>query len=182
MITVISGSSRPGSNTLKVARQVAGMHEELGSVVQLLDLGALPAEAFQPQAYREKSASFQATFIDPVLQADGLVVVVPEYNGSYPGILKHLIDLLPFPESFDCRPVAFIGLAAGYYGALRSVEQLQMVFAYRNAHLFNLRVFIPAVHKVVSPEGNISDGDLVQRLQRQAARFQAYARALRALD
>lgn len=182
MITVISGSMRNGSNTLKVARQVAAMHGKLGETVTLLDIAELPAEAFQAGAYREKSPEFQAAFIDPVLQSDGVVVVLPEYNGSFPGVLKHFIDLLPFPESFDCRPVAFIGLAAGYYGALRAVEQLQLVFAYRNAHLFNLRVFIPGVHKVLAEDGTVSDADLVQRLQRQAERFQAYARALRSLN
>jgi NAD(P)H-dependent FMN reductase len=164
MIAVIAGTNRTGNNSIKVAREVAGQYRGLGEEVEMLDLCSLPVEAFKGNAYKEKPEMVVEGFINKVLGADGLVVVVPEYNGSFPGILKHFIDLLPFPESFECRPVAFIGLAAGYYGGLRAVEQLQMVFAYRNAYLFNRRVFIPAVHKVLDGQGNLADEDLKNRL------------------
>ena len=158
---------------------MAGLYRGLGEEVELLDLRDLPSAVFDPGAYSEKPEAFQRGFVDKVLGADGLVVVVPEYNGSYPGVLKLFIDLLPFPESFEGRPVAFIGLAAGYYGALRAVEQLQMVFAYRNAHLFNKRVFIPAVYKALGESGEILDGDLKDRLATQAEKFLSYARAIK---
>jgi len=74
--------------------------------------------------------------------ADGIVTVVPEYNGSFPGVLKYFIDMLRFPESLYGIPAAFVGIAAGEWGALRAVEQMEMVFQYRHAHLFGRRVFI----------------------------------------
>jgi len=58
-----------------------------------------------------------------VLMAAGLHVVLPEYNGSYPGVLKYFIDMLKFPESFENKPAAFVGVANGQWGALRAVEQ-----------------------------------------------------------
>lgn len=164
-----------GSNSLKVARHLTATYESLGKEVHLLDLAKLPADAFSPQAYVEKSPALMEHFIEPVLHSQGLHVVVPEYNGSFPGVLKLFIDLLPFPESFDGRPVAFVGLAAGSYGGLRPVEQLQMVFAYRNAWLFNQRVFIPAVHKVLNESGTIVDADLKARLERQVTGFLSFA-------
>lgn len=179
MITVISGTNRQGNNSIRIARHTAGVYGQLGETVELLDLRNLPAAAFTPETFGEKPGELVTGFTDKVLQADGLVVVVPEYNGSYPGVLKHFIDLLPFPESFNCRPVAFIGLAAGYYGALRAVEQLQMVFAYRNAYLFNRRVFIPGVHKVLSESGGLSDPDLQGRIEEQSVKFLAFIRCLR---
>ena len=156
--------------------------EALGETVELIDLADLPKEAFSVDVFKEKPAELEEGFAAKVLESDGIVVVVPEYNGSFPGILKHFIDLLPFPESFDCRPVAFIGLAAGYYGALRAVEQLQMVFAYRNAYLFNRRVFIPAAYKIFDEEGRINDEELKDRLELQARKFLAFTRAVNALD
>lgn len=170
-IVVISGTNREGNNSIKVARQVGEIYGEQGAEARLLDLQRLPAEAFGGRAYTEKPEALRTGFTDEVLEADGLVVVVPEYNGSFPGILKHFIDLLPFPESFECRPVAFIGLAAGQYGGLRAVEQLQMIFAYRNAHLFNRRVFLPAVYKLLGEDGRLLDEGLVARLEEQARRF-----------
>jgi chromate reductase, NAD(P)H dehydrogenase (quinone) len=180
MITIISGTSRPGANSLKVATHVQALFAGRGTATAMLDLGRLPAGAFLPAAYADKPEALQAGFIDKVLAADGLYVVVPEYNGSFPGVLKHFIDLLPFPEAFDGRPVAFAGLAAGYYGGLRAVEQLQMVFAYRNAVLYNRRVFIPSVHKVLAEDGTIADAALRERLAEQAAGFLAFTGALRA--
>ena len=94
---------------------------------KLLDLAHLPPEIFSPASYAEKPAAFKK-FTDAILAADGVVIVTPEYNGSVPGILKYFIDMLPFPESFEQRPVCFVGLAAGIWGALRPVEQLQAIF------------------------------------------------------
>ena len=181
MISVISGTNRDGSIGLKVARHVVEMYRKLGEEVELLDLNGMPAEAFQPGAFAEKPAALKDGFIDKVLASDGLVVIVPEYNGSYPGILKHFIDLLPFPDSFDCRPVAFIGLAGGYYGGARAVEQLQMVFAYRNAYLFNRRVFMPNSYTILDDDGEFKDPDLRERLELQAEKFQAFTKAVNSL-
>ena len=182
MICIISGTIRAGSNSLKISTQVADIYRGLGETVELVDLQELPPEAFLPGIFSEKPEALTKNFTDKVLNADGLVVVVAEYNGSFPGILKHFIDLLPFPESFDCRPVAFIGLAAGYHGALRAVEQLQMVFAYRNAYLFNRRVFIPGVYKVLGEDGSVTDEEVSKRLSEQAELFRDYVRRLKATD
>ncbi len=127
MIVIISGTNRPGSNTRKVVARLESIYANLSVAFQVLDLADLPPEIILPSVYAQKPAEFQR-FSDAVLAADGLVVVTPEYNGSFPGVLKYFIDLLPFPESFERRPVCFIGLAAGIWGALRSVEQLQAIF------------------------------------------------------
>lgn len=182
MISVISGSIRSGNNSIKLARHVAGLYKKMGEEVKLLDLQKLPSGAFGEGAYGEKEGTLKSDFIDPVLGSDGLVVLVPEYNGSYSGVLKHFVDLLPFPESFNCRPVAFIGLAGGYYGALRAVEQLQMVFAYRNAYLFNRRVFIPSVYGILDEAGEITDEDLKDRLELQAEKFIEFTKAIKTLS
>ena len=181
MISIISGTIREGSIGRKVSGLVARMYEELGEDVNLLDLKELPPEAYLPGVFKEKPEALLTGFTDKVLSSDGLVVVVSEYNGSFPGILKHFIDLLPFPESFNCRPVAFIGLAAGYYGGLRAVEQLQMVFAYRNAYLFNRRVFIPNSYSVLNEEGDFKDPELRERLELQAEKFLAFTKAIKSL-
>lgn len=171
MIGIISGSIRLGSNALKVARHLEAVYGGLGEQTHLLDLRALPPEAYTGEAYADRPDSVVKGFVEPVLAASGLVVVVPEYNGSYPGVLKHFIDLLPFPESFENRPVAFVGVAAGYYGGLRAVEQLQMVFAYRNGLLFNKRVFIPNVYGIMGEGGEIADAGIRERLEGQATAF-----------
>ncbi|MBI1292706.1 NADPH-dependent oxidoreductase [bacterium] len=152
MIQVISGTNRAGSNTLKVAKIIADMYRARGAEVGLLDLQDLPADLFSPASYGAKPAAF-APFQDAVLGADGLHVVFPEYNGSFPGVLKYFIDMLKFPESFEHRCVAYTGVSAGLWGNIRGVEQLQLVFNYRNAYNLPERTWLNQIQGKLNPEG-----------------------------
>jgi chromate reductase, NAD(P)H dehydrogenase (quinone) len=170
MITLLVGTNRPESNTRKVADQIEEIYRELKVPVAKLDLAGLPGEIFDPGSYAEKPASFRP-FSEGILRASGLVVVTPEYNGSVPGVLKYFIDMLKFPESFERRPVCFVGLGAGMWGALRPVEQLQMIFGYRNAFLYPERVFLPKIDELLGSDGRLLDPEIAARLKKQAAGF-----------
>src|SRR5580704_9066788 len=178
MIVIISGTNRPGSNTRKVTTHVEAVYKSLDVPFQLLDLAHLPPEIFSPSSYAEKPAAFQK-FIDAILAADGLVVVSPEYNGGIPGVLKYFIDMLPFPESFEHRPVCFVGLSAGIWGALRPIEQLQAIFGYRNAFVFPERVFMPGIGKLLDEHGKFTHAELEKRLHGQAEGYVAFVEKLR---
>ena len=178
MIVIISGTNRPGSNTRKVTTHVEANYKALGVKSQVLDLAELPPEIFSPSSYAEKPAAFKK-FTDAILAADGLVIVTPEYNGSLPGILKYFIDMLPFPESFEQRPVCFVGLAAGIWGALRPVEQLQAIFGYRNALIFPERVFMPGIGKLLDGAGQFTNADMEKRLKAQAEGYVSFVEKLR---
>ena len=170
MITLIVGTNRPGSNSRKVARHIQEIYAGLKVPLHVLDLTQLPPEIFSPASYAEKPKSFQP-FSEAVLKSAGLHVVSPEYNGSIPGVLKYFIDMLKFPESFEKRPVCFVGVAAGIWGALRPVEQLQAIFGYRNAFLFPERVFLPRINELLDDSGRLKDPELVQRLRNQVEGF-----------
>ncbi|MFT6144517.1 MAG: chromate reductase [Myxococcota bacterium] len=170
-ITIISGTNREGSTTLRVATHVTGLYAaQEGINASLLDLRDLPADTLSPMAYANKPAALQP-LIDQVLASDGLVIVTPEYNGSYPGALKLFIDMLPFPDAFDGRPVCYIGLASGYWGGIRPVEQLQQVFGYRNAVQFCERVFFPGVHNTIGDDGAPQPGLAADLLASQVTGF-----------
>jgi chromate reductase len=177
MIVLIVGTNRPGSNSRKVAAQVEEIYKELKTPLRILDLAQLPTEIFSPSSYGEKPKSFQP-FADAVLQSSGLHVVTPEYNGGIPGVLKYFIDMLKFPESFERRPVCFTGVAAGIWGALRPVEQLQAIFGYRNAYIYPERVFLPQIYNSLGEDGRIKDTELLERLKKQADGFVTFTEKL----
>jgi len=177
MIVLIVGTNRPGSNSRKVATQVEEIYRELKTPLRVLDLAQLPSEIFSPSSYGEKPKSFQP-FADAVLQSSGLHVVTPEYNGGIPGVLKYFIDMLKFPESFERRPVCFTGVAAGVWGALRPVEQLQAIFGYRNAYIYPERVFMPQVYNLLGDDGRLKDAELLERLKKQAEGFVTFTEKL----
>ena len=170
MIEIIAGTNRRNSATAALARWIHALYIDLQENAQILDLADLPPETFSPDAYKDKPREV-VNFTERVLQAKGLVVITPEYNGSMPGALKLFIDLLPFPESFENRPVCYIGIAAGQFGALRPVEHLMQVFGYRNAYNYSRRVFLPFAHKVLDGENGVTDSDLKGRLREQAIGF-----------
>lgn len=176
-MTLLVGTNRPDSNTRKVARHIEEIYAGLKVPLRVLDLAQLPPEIFLPSSYGEKPKSFKP-FSDGVLQATGLHVITPEYNGGMPGVLKYFIDMLKFPESFERRPVCFTGVAAGIWGALRPVEQLQAIFSYRNAYIYPERVFLPGIGKLLDASGRLTDADLLKRLQAQAEGFTGFVEKL----
>jgi NAD(P)H-dependent FMN reductase len=177
-IVILSGTNRPGSNTRKIVAHLETIYQELGQDVTVLDLADLPQEIFLPSSYAEKPASFKP-FADAILESCGVHIVTPEYNGGLPGVLKYFIDMLKFPESFERRPVCFTGLAAGMWGALRPVEQLQAIFAYRNAHIYPERVFMPVINNHLTAEGKLSNEEWLDRLRAQAEGFAAFIGAVK---
>lgn len=177
-ILIISGTNRPESNAMNVSKTLLKHYQAVSARAEIFSLAEMPAEVFLPSAYASKPPGMIA-IQDRVLAAAGLHIVTPEYNGSFPGMLKYFIDMLKFPESFEAKPVAFTGEAGGIWGALRSVEQLQQIFGYRNAHIFPERVFIPGVKQKFDAQGKLLDADIDQRLAKQAAGFARFVGLIR---
>ena len=122
-ILVIPGTNRSGSLSWKLGAIIASDYAARGAEVDVLDLREMGAAFLEPGVYRDKPAEVQS-MVDRFLAADGVVIVVPEYNGSYPGVLKLFIDMLPDPGGFTDRAVAFVGLAAGRFQSLRDQSRL----------------------------------------------------------
>ena len=168
-IVVVCGTNREGALSRLLATEAVETYRQRGQEVDLLDMNELPAEVLSPAAYKEQPANVTA-FVARFLKADGVVFVVPEYNGSYPGVLKLFVDMLPYPEGFENRPCAFIGLAAGQFKSLRAVEHFQQVAGYRNAYLYPRRLFIGDSFKQFV-DGKLADDKLSERLHGQAEGF-----------
>ena len=99
MTTIISCTNREGSNTLKLANYY---HKELaakGFKSELFSLQDLPDNFMVSDMYGKRSEDFQR-IQDKISATTKFIFVIPEYNGSFPGIIKLFIDACTFPESF----------------------------------------------------------------------------------
>lgn len=179
MILIIAGTDRKNSNTRKIANHVQALFTENGADTQLLDLAELQQSSMGGPFYGK------AVGPDPlvraqelVLNADGVYVCVPEYNGSMPGALKYFIDHWKYPDAFEFRPFALCGLGTTW-GGLRPVEHLQGVFGYRNAFIYPERVFLRDIYKIMQ-DGALTDAFLVDLLRKQVQGFMAFVNALKA--
>ena len=163
MVTIISGTNRKDSNTLKVSKLAKKFLKKIGVETQLIDLAEIPEEIFSRDHYNNPHKNFKI-YQDMILNCSGILSIVPEYNGSFPGILKYFIDLLKFPESLREKPAGFIGLAAGSFGGIRAIEHLAMVFQYREAHIFGLRSLFIHVDKKIRKDGSEITDPLTKEL------------------
>src|SRR6185437_8492131 len=121
MITIISGTNRPQSSTIKLAAYYQKRFLEKGAEAGLLSLTQLPANSLETDLYGKRSREFQP-IQDIVDKTEKFLFIIPEYNGSFPGALKVFIDACSFPESFYEKKAALTGLSSGKYGNIRGID------------------------------------------------------------
>lgn len=177
-IVVVNGTNRKGSLSRGLSTWCGEQLEQQGHTVDVLDCAEMGPAFIAPDAYKEPAAEV-TTLVKRFMDSDGVVFVVPEYNGSYPGIVKLFIDMLPYPEGFESRPCMFVGVAAGQFAGLRAVEHLQQVAGYRNAHIYPRRTFISDSYKTIAADKGPLDGELAQRIQHNLMGFITYISALK---
>ncbi len=177
---IIVGTNRPGSNTLLVAQFIQSLFKENGEDIALIDLAQIEVDQLGPDHMVGKKPMPPGVknAIESITQSEGLFFVIPEYNGGAPGVLKLFIDYWKFPESFESRPVAFVGLAAGIWGGLKPVEHISQVMGYRNAYQFPQRVFLKEIYKTLK-DGKIEDAFILKLLKDQVSGFQKFCKALK---
>ncbi len=169
-LKIISGTDRPDSNALRVSKYLQKKYRALEVEADIIDLRDFPTAEVAGGKYRNRPEKVRA-FIRPIVEAEAITIVCPEYNGGYPGILKLCIDYLPFPEALSNKPISFVGEANGAFGAVRAVEQLQQVVGYRNAHVYPERVFIPRINMNFDDERGILDEFQQSLLESQISGF-----------
>src|SRR4030095_15073924 len=94
-----------------------------------------------------------------VREATGVILVTPEYHGSFSSIMKLIIETLGFPSVLAGKPVALLGVAAGSIGAIKSLEQLKGVCSHIGAIVVPGSVSVAGVQKVFDDHGRCTDAD-----------------------
>lgn len=154
---------------MKVSRYAKQKMEKFAEV-EIVSLRDYPLHDIVGGRYADNIDSvdkFNNTFLD----ADGILFVIPEYNGGFPGILKVFFDYLPFPKALKGVPVSLIGEAAGAFGALRPVEQFTQLLMYRNAIIFPEQMIIQRVNDSFDMEVGLKNERQQKFLETQLEEF-----------
>ena len=112
MITIIAGTNRKNSVTLKVARYYEKLLKQRGENCQVLDLAKLPKDFVFSSLYGQENLDFVQITEQFIFTPSKLIVVTPEYNGSFPGIMKSFIDGWN-PKKVSGKWVALVGVSSG---------------------------------------------------------------------
>ncbi|RDC55137.1 NADPH-dependent oxidoreductase [Pedobacter chinensis] len=170
MITIIAATNRPNSNTLKVAQYYKQQLEIRGVQSNLFSLEHLPADVLNTDMYGKRSEDFQK-IQDLISATDKFIFIMPEYNGSYPGVLKVLIDACNFPDSFYDKKAALVGVSSGKYGNIRGVDHFTGVCHYIHLHVLPLRLHIPNIRTELDDNGNLIKEDTIKFTNEQIDKF-----------
>ena len=123
-ITIISASVRVGRNSHRVALFFKNYIETNNlATVDLLDLNEYKFPIFEERLRNIRNPSAQMLmFADKISNADGVIIVTPEYNGGYPASLKNAIDLL-YAE-WKRKPIALATVSNGQFGGAQVTTSL----------------------------------------------------------
>ncbi len=140
MISIISGTNRNNATSLEVAGYYMGLLQELGQDCRVIDLNQLPRDFAFSALYDEHGNNPEFNrFQEMVDESSKFVFIVPEYNGSFPGVLKTFIDGLKIPGSFKGKKAAIVGLSSGTQGAALAMSHLVDILNYLGAHVLAKR-------------------------------------------
>lgn len=168
MITILSGTNRSDALSYKLALLYQQQLSGRALPAELLDLDDLPEDFIVSALYKNsgKNEVFNR-FMTQIEAAQKVVMVVPEYNGSFPGILKTFIDGMPYPNPLKEKKVALVGLSAGNQGAILGLSHLTDILHYLGAHVLPLKVRLPYVNQYMTDDGTLSHPPYVALLEEQ---------------
>lgn len=167
MLTIISGTNRKGSNTHKIAREYRQILQEKG-----IEAGILSLENLDLLHY---DVSFKKIEDDIIIPSSHFIIISPEYNGSFPGILKMLFDTSRSHEIWYHKKALLTGVATGRAGNLRGMDHLADVLNFMKITVHPNKLPISAVNKMISTEGKIIDENTVKAINLQLDEFISWA-------
>ncbi|MEP5611023.1 MAG: NAD(P)H-dependent oxidoreductase [Cyclobacteriaceae bacterium] len=168
MITIVCGTNRKDSITLKVVSFYEKILKSKGQQTSIINLEDLPADFTKSALYENvgKNPAFNK-FQEQVDTCEKFVFIIPEYNGSFPGVLKAFIDGMRFPGTFEGKKCSLVGLSAGTQGAALAMSHLTDIFNYLGMNVLANKPRLPLLDSKMNGD-RIIDPEYVQLLEEQA--------------
>jgi chromate reductase, NAD(P)H dehydrogenase (quinone) len=163
MITIISGSERMDNNTRKVSLEYKRILEEKDIPCMLLGL--------DEQVMMSRNTAFIELENEYLVPAEKFIIVMPEYNGSYPGILKLMMDHTDVARAWWYKKVLLTGVATGRAGNLRGMEHLTGVLLHLKMLVHYNRLPISIVDKLMDSQGRFIDPATLRAVNNQLDEF-----------
>jgi NAD(P)H-dependent FMN reductase len=172
-IPIILGTARRGRQSENVARFVFEQTKKRADIeTELIDVCKLPMK-LDDAGEQMKDPKFSAT----IQRCDGLIIVTPEYNHGYPGLLKHALDMNL--EEYIHKAVGICGVSAGPFGGARVIEGLLPVMRELGLVTIFWDVNFGNVQKLFDEQGKLLDESYFRRLDKFLNELIWMARVLR---
>ncbi len=166
MLTIISGTNRKGSRTLQVAQHYYNVLLEKGiepNLLSLVDKNVLDRN--------EELLQMEADILIP---SSKFVLVMPEYNGSFPGVLKALLDNTDIRKSWWYKKVLLVGVADGRGGNLRGIEHMTNILHYLKMNVHYNKLPLSRINEEMDKEGKFMFPATLTAIDEQLEAFIGY--------
>jgi chromate reductase, NAD(P)H dehydrogenase (quinone) len=173
MITILSGTNRIGNKTIKIAEEYLRHYQATGVEAQLYNLQDLPDNFSSHWARDQQSPDFQKQVEKYFRGVKKMVLVVPEYQGTFPGIMKLVLDAI-HPNDLKGKKVALTGLGSGRAGNLRGLDHLTGAFHYLGINIFPFHLPISRIEEVISRDGVLHDENTIKAIHTHADGFAGF--------
>lgn len=179
----ISGSLRKGAHSTQLldsARRALPVDAELEIYDGLRELPFYDEDIDTPELAGPAVADLRRE----LAEADALLIVTPEYNGTIPGGLKNLIDWASRPASdplIKGKPVAVISSSTGQYGGVWALADAKRSLGIAKARVIDSEFAVPKVHEVIEEHGDALHHERVDELAETLERLVEEARINRSL-
>ncbi|MEP6616746.1 MAG: NADPH-dependent FMN reductase [Ginsengibacter sp.] len=163
MYTIISATNRVGSHTEKVARVYHHLLLNQGidaKLITLVDLNVL-----------ERNDGFINFENEWLVPAQKFIFLMPEYNGSYPGVLKAMIDITDVKKVWWWKKALLTGVSTGRAGNLRGMDHITGSLHHMNVIVHPNKLPISVIDKIMNKEGVISSTGTLDAINLQLEQF-----------
>jgi len=171
MIVIVVGTNKKKSTSRVIAEYYQGILEEKQEQTQILDLSELPTDFTNSALYSlaGKNEGFNR-FREVIETHKKFIFIIPEYNGSFPGVLKAFIDGLKYPDSFKNKKCALVGHSAGVQGGGLALSHLTDIFNYLGMHVLALKPKLSRIQNHLK-NGSITEPFYNQLIEDQVQQF-----------
>jgi NAD(P)H-dependent FMN reductase len=157
-IPIILGTARQGRESEHAAQFVFNQTKKRAGVeTELIDVRNLPMR-LDDAGEQMKDPVFSKT----IERCDGLIIVTPEYNHGYPGLLKHALDMNL--KEYIHKAVGICGVSAGAMGGARVIENLLPVMRELGLVMIFEDVNFGKIGTLFDDRGNLLDENFVRRV------------------
>lgn len=163
MYTIISGTNRPGSNTLKVAKEYQRFLHQKGIEAQILSLEEVDLLS--------RTTAFKKIEEEIIKPTTHFIFIAPEYNGSFPGVLKVFFDNSSSHTMWWHKKALLAGVSTGRAGNVRGMEHLAGVLHYLKVTVYPYLLPISMVDKLIDSDGVFTDALTIEVINKQLDEF-----------
>jgi NAD(P)H-dependent FMN reductase len=179
-IPIILGSIRRNRETVKVAGCVLDLMKDVSCITtELIDLRSLNLPMMEERLrFRDDPPPALSEFSGKISRADAIVIVTPEYNSGYPGVLKNALDYLK--DEYKRKPFGIVTVSSAWSGGMLCLTALRQVILHLGGVPIPAILPVPKVQEAFDEHGNSRDLKFQERAKQYLGELLWFTEALAA--